>query len=422
MVALNLAAEMERLPPEAREILRMVGSLVEESRLPSGRLFLVGGVVRDLLLGCPCLDIDIVGEGDALSLAEAVARRTHGRLVVHKRFGTATVRLGEFRFDFAAARSETYSHPGALPEVRSDTLKADLFRRDFTINAMAVDLTVSRWGTLIDYYGGLEDVRKRCIRVLHPGSFVDDATRILRAIRYEQRLGFRMETGTARLLRRDLKMLDTISGDRLRHEIELVLGEERPERILRRGAELGVLQQLHPSLKGNGWLALKFPLVRELAGSAKDMPALYLSLLVYHLTPEEGGQLLDRLKVPGAIRKVVRDALEIKSEVSRMSSSALAPGALYRWLHLRHPLAIRVNALAGAPMVRWYLELFLRQLSLVKPLLSGEDLMALGVPAGSEMGRLQEHLREERLEGRLKTRGDEEALVKKWIERKSGGC
>jgi tRNA nucleotidyltransferase (CCA-adding enzyme) len=219
MGALNLADEIERLPTGLLESLRLSGCLAEEQ---GERLFLVGGAVRDLLMGRASFDLDLAVEEDAIKLAEVLAHQVSGRLVVHSRFGTARVQLAEFRLDFAATRSETYSCPGVLPKVRPDTLEADLIRRDFTINAMALDLSPARWGELVDRYGGWEDLGWRFIRILHPGSFVDDATRIMRAIRYEQRLGFSLEPATARLLRRDRKMLDGISGDRLRREIELI--------------------------------------------------------------------------------------------------------------------------------------------------------------------------------------------------------
>ncbi len=412
MKVLNLAAEIEKLPARLLELLRESGRLAEER---GQRLLLVGGAVRDLLLGSASFDMDLVVEGDALKLVEELVRRYPGRVVAHSRFGTARVQFGEFSLDFATARSETYSHPGALPKVKPDILEVDLFRRDFTVNTMALGLSPARWGDLIDRHGGREDLERRYIRILHPESFVDDATRIMRAIRYEQRLGFRLESDTARLLRRHRKMLDTISGDRLRREIELILREERPEQVLHRMAELGVLQQIHPSLKGNGWLAQKFPRVRGLVLPARERQTLYLSLLAYHLTPEEGEQLLSRLKAPRVTAQVVRDTLGIKSELALRVHSGLTPGALYRWLRPRRPLAVQANALAGSPLVRWQLELFLRRLSEVKPLLSGEGLKKLGVPSGPEMGRVRERRLDAWLARAAHTRGEEEALVHRWM-------
>ena len=181
--------------------------------------------------------------------------------------------------------------------MKPGSINDDLSRRDFTINAMAVELNPGHFGELLDLYGGRDDLEHKLIRVLHEKSFIDDATRIWRALRYEQRLDFQMEPATLKLLKRDIAMLDTISGDRIRHELELVLKEELPEKVLRRADELGVLAKLHPSLKGDGWLAEKFAQARELSLPDSPPVALYLSLLAYRLTADEIEQLISYLKI-----------------------------------------------------------------------------------------------------------------------------
>src|SRR4030043_497632 len=248
----NLSTQLLKyLPPQILALAKIAGK--EASELEQ-ELYLFGGVVRDLFLGRANFDFDLVVEGDAINLARRLAKDSQAKLTVHSRFGTAKITYPGFSLDLATARNETYSQPGALPTVKPGSLKDDLIRRDFSINAMALHLNPQRFGELIDMYHGKDDLNNRLIRILHSKSFVDDATRILRAIRYEQRLGFKLETETEKLLRRDVAMLNTISGDRIRHEMGLTLKEEEPEKVILRAEELGVLAKLHPLLRGDDWL------------------------------------------------------------------------------------------------------------------------------------------------------------------------
>ena len=260
---INLSSKIEKqLPAELVSFMRTAGEVASSQ---GQSLYLVGGVVRDLLLGQPNFDLDLVVEGDAIDLAHQLAQAKQGKLITHPRFNTAKLQWDKWSVDIATARSETYAKPGALPRVKPSSLSNDISRRDFTINTMAVCLNPSRYGELIDLYGGMDDLKHKIIRILHEKSFTDDATRILRGLRYEQRLDFQLEPVTLQLLKRDIPMLDTISGDRIRHELELILKEEFPEKVLRRAEELGVLTKLHPALKGNGWLAEKFKQARQLS-------------------------------------------------------------------------------------------------------------------------------------------------------------
>ncbi len=205
--------------------MKMVGTIAEKRGM---QLYLVGGVVRDLLLERLNTDLDFVVEGDGIKLAEEIASLIHAKITTHPRFGTATIKWEKRSADFTTARSEIYARPGALPKVTFSSIKDDLARRDFTINAMAVAISPGRFGELIDPFDGRTDLEKNRVCVLHDKSFTDDATRIWRAVRYEQRLDFRIEPVTTLLIERDLNMLKTVSGDRIRHELELVLKEEEP--------------------------------------------------------------------------------------------------------------------------------------------------------------------------------------------------
>jgi len=287
----NLSRLIERNLPKA--LVALMQKVATRAARRNQELYLVGGVVRDLLLGLPNLDLDFVVEGDAIGLAKEFAEAVDGKLTIHPMFNTATVKLDKWKVDFAMARTETYAKPGALPTVKPGTLKTDLFRRDFTINAMVINLGKAKYGELIDMYDGLDDLKNKLIRVLHERSFTDDATRIWRAIRYEQRLGFRIEPNTLKILKRDVALLKTVGGYRLRRELELVLKEKEPEKALRRADKLGALKELHPALKAGKWLERKFQEARE---SGKITPDTYLGLLTCRLNEDEITQITKYLR------------------------------------------------------------------------------------------------------------------------------
>lgn len=400
------------LPQQILTLLRIAG---ERSSELGQEIFLVGGVVRDLLLGRANFDLDLVVDGDAINLAQELARNIQAKLIAHHRFGTAKLKFADFNIDITSARRESYSKPGALPDVQPGTIADDLFRRDFSINAMALRLVPERFGELIDLYHGQEDIHKRFIRILHPNSFRDDATRIFRAIRYEQRLGFTLEPYTAELLRRDIAMLTTISGDRLRHELMLILMEEFPERALIRAAELGVLSELHHSLTGDAWLSEKFGQARQFQKRG-SLYVLYLCLLVYHLTESDNEQFLNRLNFPKKLAEAIRQTLQLKAQLKHLAEPGLKPSDIYQSLHSYMTQAIQANMLAvSAGVVKQHLRLYLTKLRYVKPLLTGEDLKRLGVPQGPELGKILKAIQEAKLNGQVRTRRGEEKLVHSWL-------
>jgi tRNA nucleotidyltransferase (CCA-adding enzyme) len=288
---INLANKIEQsLPEELAVLIRKSATIAGGKNL---QLYLVGGVVRDLMLRQSNFDLDLVVEGDAIALAKEFTEKVGGKLTVHTMFNTAKLSLGKWSIDIAMARTETYAKPGALPAVKPGTIKTDLFRRDFTINAMAVCLSTENYGELIDLYGGLNDLNNKLLRILHEKSFIDDATRIWRAIRYEQRLGFQIEPETLKLLKRDVPILKTVGGYRLRRELELVLAEKEPEQILLRADKLGVLKELHPSLKADDWLVEKFKEARESKLASQE---LYLSIMTARLTDSEFAEFVSYLR------------------------------------------------------------------------------------------------------------------------------
>lgn len=406
---MNLAWQIEQYLPE--QVLELVRTISKQADKLGGRVYLVGGVVRDLLLDYPNFDLDLVVEGDAMKLAQQIAGISQAKLVTHPHFGTAKLSYGNFTLDVATARGETYAKPGALPTVAPGTLNNDLSRRDFSINAMAISLAPNNYGELIDPYQGKSDLEHHLIRILHPKSFSDDATRILRAVRYEQRLGFKLETQTARLLKRDIPMIDTISADRIRHELELIFREKSPEYAIKRLGELGALQRINPALNYDGWIAEKFDKARQLS-KPSQLKSLYFCLFIYPLSEKENEQFVHRLNIPAKLAQALRDTLRLKSQLSLLDKSSLKPSEIYYLLHEYEWLAIQANAIGTeSSTICCHLKLFLDKLRYVKTFLNGEELKKLGISAGPEMGKILKWLHKAKLDGEVNTKADEEKLA-----------
>ena len=308
------------LPPGLLELLRRIGQVAAEMGHP---LYTVGGFARDLLLNRPNFDVDFVVEGDAVILAQKLAREFGGRVRPHRRFGTAKWIRDEKAFaegkpladgapasiDFATARTEFYEAPTLLPIVERSSIKLDLHRRDFTINTLAIRLDGQHWGELLDFYGGRKDLEEGIIRVLHSLSFIEDPTRILRAIRFEQRFGFTIEPRTAELMMEAVDLIPRVSGPRIRHELELILLEEQPEKVLRRLHEIGVLREIDQELGWDERIAEKFAALRRALQALPEPPAsverLYFTLWVYNLMPAAHKRILDRLRLTNATAKLL---------------------------------------------------------------------------------------------------------------------
>ncbi len=235
---------------DALDPLRPVFEAVQAVSAPFEGAYLVGGAVRDVLMGEPNFDVDIAVEGDGIALGEALAEALGGRVRSHDRFGTAIVVYDGGRVDVATARTEFYDSPGALPTVEQASIRQDLYRRDFTINAMAASLKGEDFGRLVDYFGGLRDLESGVVRVLHNLSFIDDPTRIFRAIRYESRYGFSMDAHTLALARAcvEMNLVGELSSARLRDELHALLSEESVGDSVFRLADLGIDRSIHPHL------------------------------------------------------------------------------------------------------------------------------------------------------------------------------
>lgn len=413
------------MPPKIWRILATVSRLAEERGIAA---YAVGGFVRDLLLKRPVMDVDITVLGDGVSFAAALAQAVKGRSEAFTRFGTAIVVVPGFgKVDVTSARSEVYEKPGALPTVAPGDIRQDLARRDFTINSMALDLSAARFLELIDPYGGVRDLKNGLVRVHHERSFLDDPTRIFRAVRFEQRFGKRLEVGTERLLKEALQRgcFDTVSGERLRNELILIFAEPRPERAAQRLHELGVLRQLHPRLglrSGDAEILRAVPpALRFFArvGKPLDEPwMIWFQALLGGLREVEGEALAARLLLSRNERKIVLQRTTLARGVrARLSAGALPPSRIHELLA---PLVPEVQCFVTASLraaARRRVESTLKRVKTLKPLLRGGDLQKAGVPPGFQYSYLLQKAYALQLDGGLRTKKD--ALA--WLNRNQAG-
>lgn len=409
----NFAEQINKtLSPEVRELIRKVSRI---AKLRGQKLYLVGGIVRDLMLDKTSSDLDFSLESDALSLARSVGDKMRQRVVTYAQFGTATIKFNDIQLDIATARTETYSHPGALPEVKPASIVEDLYRRDFTINAMALDLSPSGFGNLIDPLNGVEDLRKGLIKVIHERSFRDDATRIFRAIRYEQRLNFVIEKQTLEWALRDKSFISTLSGERIRHEIDLILREEYPEKPLQRGEELHIWEILDSALHGNGTIKTAFEKLRGIEHKTPCSMSLLFCLLFFPLSKEATEELIKKLAISKSISVVLRDVMKLKKIKPELESASKDRLAFYQLLKGFSPLSILTLAIFYQEKdLQEALFYYYNELRLIKPSLKGRDLLKMGLASGPSIGEIIQKLHEARLLGHIKSRREEVEFVKKY--------
>jgi tRNA nucleotidyltransferase (CCA-adding enzyme) len=403
-----------------------LGGVFETIQAVSGGfdgVYLVGGTVRDILLGEPGFDVDIAVEGDGIALGRALAEALGGRAVPHERFGTAVVLYGDGeRLDVATTRTEFYDAPGALPSVEQATLRQDLYRRDFTINAMAVSLKGDDFGRLVDFFGGLADLEHGVVRVLHSLSFIDDPTRIFRAIRYESRYGFRMDGHTAALARAcvDMGLVGELSSARLRDELVHLLGEPGAAAAVRRLGELGLAPAIHPHLDvGEDAVALleRVDALRE--RYAPEAPAwrLRLAALVRRLPPEELYEWFDRLRLRRRDAEAIADAAGMAARLAERLDTVTEPAEARRLIQPHDPDgALLARAIAGPGRAADWLDRYFEELRGVELEISGGDLAELGLRESPRVGEILDELLRRKLNGELDGRGDELEAARALIE------
>jgi tRNA nucleotidyltransferase (CCA-adding enzyme) len=436
MKRLNLRDRLEQNFPAPRlALLHAVAAAADRQRMP---LYLVGGVVRDLLLKTPSFDLDLVVEGDAIALARSVAREYGGRVRGHDRFGTAKwllrgVDLARMNLsaesaaqlpeslDLVSARAEFYPHPSALPEVERGNLKLDLHRRDFTINTLSLSLNAAHFGEISDFWGGLRDLEEKRIRVLHSISFVDDPTRILRAVRLEQRLGFQIEPRTRDLIARALPLLHRVSGDRIRHELEAIFDEPSPDDSLRRLQELGVLRQIHPGLE---WLPIHADRIRRaraflpdprwsLMGGGRGIFSTFHVWLAGQ-TPAALEGILERINIP---KRSADDILAARRAADRTAAlpEDAPPSRVADVLEDTSEPALIGAYLLSDGLARGRLDRYLAEWRTVHPETDGALLQRRGLPPGPRYGEILHILRNSRLDGKISSAQDEARMLDKLL-------
>jgi tRNA nucleotidyltransferase (CCA-adding enzyme) len=439
----NLAARLESTLPEARlELLRKIAAIAVEMKTA---LYIVGGFVRDLLLDVPSQDFDLVVEGDAITLAEAVRKEYGGRVTSHRRFRTAkwfidkealTI-LGSTKklkqtlpetLDFISARTEFYTHPTALPTVEMGSIKLDLHRRDFTINTLALRLDGRHYGELYDYWGGMADLKGKTVKVLHSLSFVDDPTRILRAVRYEQRYGFHLDQRTQDLLLEAKELLKRVSGDRIRHELDRIFEEKKADLMLSRLSELSILTAIHPDLT---WEESCRDLISSLP--KKEIPPewkieedgagvpvhLALSYAVWLMANPSNPKIIKRLRLVRPLSEMIQQASRLKEEIKDLSTRP--PSEITAELDRLSNLAIYAVYLdTKQPELKGILSRYLSSWQHIETHISGKDLRESGLAPGPRYAEILALIRNAWLDGEISSQKEEERMFRKLVSEDLG--
>ncbi len=440
---LNLADRLDRSLSSIK--LALLKEITTEADKMSVPIFLVGGFVRDLILEIPSLDFDLVVEGDAIQLTHNLATRFGGSVVSHSRFGTAKWRLSKQAqdiiqeqlpikekktgdlpgsIDLISARMETYDHPTALPTVEHGNLRMDLHRRDFTINTLALRLERTHYGEVVDHWGGLNDLRSGLIRVLHPLSFIDDPTRMLRAIRFEQRFSFQLEERTAQFMIEAQPLLQQVSGSRIRHELDLILEEQHPEKVLARAAELGLLVHIHTDLLWSEDISQRVTLVRkhapvwQIPEKIGTIPRiLYSSYLVWlgehHC--ESAIKIANRLRFPGEFQRNLKVFCSLKTDSEKLR--VLNPSAITHRLENAAPIVLSaLEIICSNDEFKEKMMLYRTSWSKIKLFTNGDHLKSLGVEPGPLFRRILESLKNAWIDGKISSKMEEEELLSHLVE------
>ncbi len=417
----------KKLPRELKKIISQVAKVSLETQMPA---YLVGGCLRDLILAVKNLDLDIAIEGKGIIFAQRLAQKLKSTLKVHERFGTATLILTNgLKVDITTTRQEKYPYSAALPVVSSGSLREDLKRRDFTINAMAISLAVGKDQGLIDPYGGQDDLILGRIRILHNLSFKDDPTRIFRAIRFCQRLDFKIEPKTLLLLKESISdgALDKVNPHRMRDELILILKEQNPFRPIKQLGDLGALSIISTKLKiGKSTQVLFKSIAKEIAWFVKNFPArrqldtwlVYFMGLLESLTLPEIKMIIYRLGLPKSEQKRVISYYQVRKKlIVSLSKKQVAPEQIFSLLEpLSYETIILLSAVAPSKNFKKYLTDFFKIYNGMRICISGGDLGSLGVAPGPEYQKIFTKVLAAKLSGLVKNRQAELVLIKKLVK------
>ncbi|WP_333654939.1 CBS domain-containing protein [Dissulfurispira sp.] len=412
----------EKLPSHLYDFLKMAGEVADDLKFGS---YLVGGCVRDMLRGEENLDIDIVVEGDGIAFAKKLGEKIGAKVMTHERFGTAQVIKEDFKLDVATARTEHYESPAALPKVETSSIKKDLYRRDFTINTLAVKLNKRDFGQLIDFFGGQRDLKDRVIRVLHNLSFIEDPTRAFRAIRFSERFGFKLTKHTENLIKSAIRMniFEKLSGTRLYDELMLTFNETNPIKALKRLGDYELLKVIHPKISFSPEIELLLQSVHDtitwfellFLKEKYDRGMLYIMALLYKLNKDERELALNRLSVTSRLKDRILKGLQAAHDILRR----LKPGnpvEIYHLLMSRDIESILFSmALTRDSEKKKAISHFLLELRNVKPALTGNDLKNLGITPGPEYSDILRKILDEKLMKRLHTKEEEIEFVRKLL-------
>jgi tRNA nucleotidyltransferase (CCA-adding enzyme) len=409
----------EKFPTEIYAILKLAGEIADQLEINT---YLVGGSVRDLLRNEENLDIDIVVEGDGISFAKSFGRKLNAKVRTHERFGTAKIITNSLKLDVATARTEYYESPAALPKVETSSIKKDLYRRDFTINTLAVKLNLKDFGLLIDFFGGQRDLREKIIRVIHNLSFIEDPTRAFRAIRFAERFGFKLSKHTEALIKSTLKLdlFSRLSGARLYEELLLAFNETEPVKTLKTLSEFGLLKVIHPGLLFDNELESALQSMLETLAwfnllfleESPDRGALYLMALLSTLKDEERNTAIERLSPPPRVGEMITKGIaQSKDILNKLPLNN--PVSLY---HLLNGVNLEVLLFSMAQsknkQKQKAISQYLIELRKIKPILKGNDLQKIGIKPGPVYSKLLSELLDEKLSGRLKNKEDEERFIR----------
>lgn len=413
----------ERLDKDVCKLLERIAQFGERE---GESVYVVGGFVRDLLLNIPNQDIDIVVEGEGIPFANRLAEEFDCRVKSHEDFGTSVVIFPDgYRLDVATARMEYYKHPGALPTVEKSSVKSDLFRRDFTINSMAVKLTGGNAFCLIDFFNGERDLINKEIHVLHSLSFIEDPCRLFRAIRFEQRFGFAMGKQAEAFMHSTIKkrLVDSLSGSRLFNEIKLLLKEKRPTDCIRRMLEFDLLHFVSPEILSHpkdlevldklesvfSWAAM-VSLPRE-----PEVWQVYCLGLLYSLDEEAFLISVDRLQLPTRMRNSLgQDRTRCRESIKLLNAKDdWEPQDIYNtFSRLSIEAVLFLLALSSSDRLNQYANIYYTQYQgKTEPALTGDDLVRMGLEPGPVFQSVFNALREARVMGRVSSREEEVALV-----------
>lgn len=422
----NVQALMrERLPSQIISILELAGQLAEEM---GRKVYCVGGFVRDLLLRVPNFDVDLVVEEEGAALTRALARSLGAKERVHERFRTGVVILNDgSKIDVATARTEYYEFPAALPKVEKSSIREDLYRRDFTINTLAICLNPGHFGDLIDYFGGRKDLENGLIRILYNFSFVEDPTRILRAIRFEQRYGFQMEDDTLRFARDAIerRMLGKLSYKRILQELILILSEKDPVPSLQRMNRVGVWKYILPEVRLRDIDQTMFRRVSIVSAWWEERYQkmglktwlIYLLLLLASLEEEQVKAVADRYRLNGYARKCLWDGRRVEEVVGLLNKPETKFSDIGAIIDGWNPESIVYLLLCIHDETNWdQLVRYLDAKESVKVEINGNDLKQFGIKPGPLYSTILSRLYQLKLDGELKNRNDELQAVQAWLQ------